>query len=192
MFNVVSALVKGVYIAIKRMFIDIEGIEFTLQLFSSTSHAGLKKKCLSLIADFLSYDNDISGPEEMLMTEQDRIIEAGKKATKHISLKEGEMEEKNQEQSKDTQLPSKNKKESGSGVDQKTDNKKYKDATKKALYEADFLGISNRVLNAWPENLEEMDTQERRDFLYILKLVVLYAKVNKKELNNEGLLVRYG
>lgn len=69
MFNVICALVKGLFLSIKRRFVDVDGVEFAIQLFKRHKHAGIRKKVIALLDDLVMYDKDLGGPENLLMVE---------------------------------------------------------------------------------------------------------------------------
>ena len=82
MFNVICALVKGLFLSIKRRFVDVDGVEFAIQLYKTHKHAGIRKKVIALFDDLVMYDMDLGGPENLLMVEQDKIILKGRASSK--------------------------------------------------------------------------------------------------------------
>lgn len=110
--TVLSSLVKGLFIRMKRLFLDVEGLEFIFQRHIKILESGHEEnarqifnKTIPIISDLVDYLSDIEGEEELLMTEQDKIILQKKKdgtynvpfASTHIELKSEESANKEEQ-----------------------------------------------------------------------------------------------
>ena len=157
------------YLALKRLFIDIDGIEFCLQLYRSAPGSGLKRKIIALLEDLLLYDQAIGGPEEIILTEQDKNILKGK-ASKHLDL------------TASGQSSGLGKADENMGEKQVTDNKKYTNIAKKKLFEGDFLSLFLEEAGDGKRFFETFDSQERARLIQTAKVVYLCGVVEKKQM----------
>lgn len=80
--GVLSALVKGLFIKMKRLFIEIEGVSFlflrlnkSLETAEKLNIKGVSGKTIPVLLDLLEFMQDIEGNEDVLMTAQDKFIQ---------------------------------------------------------------------------------------------------------------------
>lgn len=165
MFNVISALVKGLYLTIKRRFIDINGIEFIVHLLQTETDQSLRKKLLGLLDDLALYDKELGGPESLLMVEQDKNILKGK-ASSHIVVKKPE--NMTPEEREAEEEPAK-----------LADHSEYLHITKKRLFSSSFLKDFAGQLSDVDSFAKNHDEDTREMYCKLVKLVLLYGEVHK-------------
>ena len=168
LFNVISALVKGLYLTVKRRFIDIDGIHFIVHLLQSETDPTFRKKLIAVLDDLALYDKELGGPETLLMVEQDKNILKGKTSS-HISLKRSpEMTEEEKEAEQEPMRIA--------------DHSEYLHITKKKLFASSFLKDFETQLLNLDEFLKNNDEDSRSTYFKLVKIVILYGLVHKLEL----------
>lgn len=160
----IAALVKGLYLSIKRRFIDINGIEFIVQMLRTETDQSLRKKALSVLDDFVLYDKDLGGPETLLMVEQDREILKGK-ASSHLSLKDPKATP-SEEQTLATHLLT------------PQNNSAYLHITKRSLFNSTFLEDLCGQLSSSSNFKASTDEDCWSTYFRLAKLTILYGKLN--------------
>lgn len=163
LFNVLGALVKGVYLTVKRRFIDSKGVQFTVHLYLESKLPALRKKCLSLLEDLVLYDKELGGKETLLMPEQDKHILGGKTST-HIPLKTPEAKEAAEEPTK------------------LADHSEYLHIVKKTLISSPLAADFAKTLSTINSFLE-MDSDDRLRLLTLLKLLIVHSRVQNTQLS---------
>lgn len=161
----ISALVKGLYLTIKRRFIDVDGIEFVVHLLQTETDQPLRRKLLALLDDLALYDKDLGGPETLLMVEQDKII-LKNKTSSHIALKKPK--EMTEEEKEAEQEPSR-----------LSDHSEYLHATKKRLFASSFLADFREQVTHTETFGSQNDEDSRDLYCKLAKIVLLYGQVNK-------------
>lgn len=170
MFNVIAALVKGLYLTVKRRFIDIGGVDFVVQLLKTETDMSIRKKALSVIDDFVMYDKDLGSPETLLMVEQDREILKGK-ASAHIPLKGSKEKTAEEKATEDEPMNIQ-------------DHTEYLHITKKSLFNSSFLDDLSSQLASVDQFRKSNDQDAQSSYFKIAKLVLLYGKANKLEVSS--------
>lgn len=153
-------------LSLKRIFVDIEGVEFCLELYRSSTYPGLKRKIVALFEDLLLYDSSIGGPEDIIMTEQDKNILKGK-ASKHLSLADKAADST-------VNLPAEH-------MGEAKDNTRYTNIGKMKLFEGNFLSLFLAEVADEQRYFETYDSHERARFVQTAKVVYLYGLVHKKQ-----------
>lgn len=139
LLNCLSSMVRGLFLRIKRLFIEVQGIEFIQErLVLALKSKNLKRikqvslKVLPLLEDLILYDSQLGGPEDLLMTEQDKIIkskkEKGEKAEISMSLgnNNGQVESNEENQAQLVLKPE-------SLIPEEMPNKKFENITREIL-----------------------------------------------------------
>jgi hypothetical protein len=136
-FAALTSLVRGEAFNIKRRFIDIEGIEFLLELLSNDKvykSAKIRTKVMTLLQDLVFYDDKLHFVDIVAFNKVEDLLQkkVNNKNTQHISL--------NKEESKSNQK----KEEAGSST---PDLSKYKNIVKAKLIEKGFVDIAMKHVN---------------------------------------------
>lgn len=136
-FAALTSLVRGEAFNVKRRFIDIEGIEFLLELLSNDKvykSAKIRTKVMTLLQDLVFYDDKIDFADIVAFNkvEEQNQKKVNNKNSQHINLKK--------EESKSNQK----KEEVGSST---SDFSKYKNIVKAKLIEKGFVDIAMKHLH---------------------------------------------
>ena len=135
-FAALTSLVRGEVFNIKRRFIDIEGVEFLLELLSNEKDfksAKIRTKVMTLLQDLVFYDDKLQFVDIVAFNKSEGIDskEVNDKQTQQLNLKKEEEEAKN-----DT-----------SGSSDTSALLKYKDIVKQKLIEKGFTELGMKYIN---------------------------------------------
>jgi len=138
-FAALSSLVRGEVFDIKRRFIDIEGVEFLLELLSNDKDyksVKIRTKAMTLLQDLIFYDDKLQFVDIVAFNKSEGVDqkEVNNKTTQHLSLK------KNQEESKN------DNKEQVTGSSDASALLKYKDIVKQKLIEKGFVELGMKYI----------------------------------------------
>jgi len=162
----ICSILKGVHLKIKRLFIDIEGINFLLGRLStpSTAKNRLRLPILQVIHDFLIYDKYLGSQAEVILTEQDKII-AGKPSSLLNITEKGPKPKEQTQIEEDVNI-----------------NAQYLNITKRTMLEIDGVGTIIGVIDDKTSKQNEITKS-----IEILKHLIIYAKITNVQLNLENI-----
>jgi len=170
-FAALSSLVRGESFPIKRRFIDIDGIEFLLELLSNDKAYNSNKirtKVMTLLQDLVFYDDKLDYEDIITFNKESGIEQkdVGKKTAQHISLKPDEKEKEGSSEQK-SQLAQNENKESFA---------EYKNIVKKKLIEKNFLEFGLKFITE--ENLLALSSLRTAYFFVAVGLLEYEPKAN--------------
>jgi hypothetical protein len=170
-FAALSSLVRGESLVIKRNFIEMEGVEFLLEILSNDktySSNRMKIKVMTLINDLVFYDDKLNFPDMITYNKLDATSEkkVNEKTSKHISIKK---EGNKDEEEKKTEVN-----DQGKPKESAEDLAKYKNIVKKKLIEKDFIHLGLKYLTK--ENLKAHLDLRTAYFSIVISLIQFNPK----------------
>lgn len=164
-FAALSSLVRGESLSIKRRFIDIDGLEFLLELLKNDQVYNSNKiriKVMTLLQDLVFYDDKLDYEDIIAFNKNSGISqkEVGNKTTQHISLKSDEEKKEGSSNNEKSQLAQNENKENLAS---------YKNAVKKKLLEKDFIDFGLKFITE--ENLLALSSLRTAYFSIVINLL---------------------